>query len=85
MSNAWMMFILQVLKERLKEMGVSVEEQITDSEKLSLLQKNNGSHSNNSPHSTDLAIGGATAGGSHGSSKRKQVHYQSTTCGHHCR
>ncbi len=52
-------------------MGVSVEEQITDSEKLSLLQKN--ANSNNSPHSTDLATGGATAGGSHGSSKRKQV------------
>ncbi len=32
----------QVLKEKLREMGVSVEEQITDSEKLSMLHKGGG-------------------------------------------
>ena len=58
----------QVLKEKLEEMGVSVEEQITDSEKLSMLQKGTVQKVNE-----DQEVRGAVGGTSNAKRKKEKI------------
>ena len=62
----------QVLKEKLKEMGVSVEEQITDSEKLSMLQKGTVQKVSESQEVRG-AVGGNGASGSNAKRKKEKI------------
>ena len=62
----------QVFKEKLREMGVSVEEQITDSEKLSMLQKGTSQRVSDCQEMRGAA-GGSGGGGSNAKWKKEKI------------
>ena len=62
----------QVLKEKLKEMGISVEDQVTDSEKLSMLQKGT-SQKVNDGQKVHGAVGGSGTTTSNAKRKKEKI------------